>query len=268
MAKSDGRRFTPGQQAVAEALMEVIQRAMMGHGRETALAAKQLLVSNNPAAQSFLAMLPDDGPLPSLQHVEEQASKHLFKSLAKLAKQLEAARCQPLEVFTRSVQCTTHKTAMLSLAAKGRMYEKQQRMQQLDQTMARHKRRLTSEGPAMECLQALEQMGLSAALVALTLTFMQTYRLLRDKEYWDEPATAHRSDLDHLLPGRLQCWRLLVGSIQCTEALHLFKMQDAIDTWPQMLRTRSDIPDFAVVGQSSAGAVHFEAAHSCSLYIQ
>ncbi|CAL5223082.1 g5541 [Coccomyxa viridis] len=200
--KASSRRFTDPQQAVAAALMVVMKHAMED-GREAALAAKQTLVSNNPSTQPFLAMLPDDGPLPSVQHVEQQASEQLLDSLTKLAKQLDAALSQPLEVFSRSAQCTTHKTAMESLASKGRVYERQQRMHQLDQTMARHKRRLTSQGLVMECLQALEQMGVPGALVALTSTFMQTYRLLRDEEYWHEPATEHRADLDQLLPGVL-----------------------------------------------------------------
>ena len=105
---ASSRRFTPAQQAVTAALMVVMKRAMKD-GKEAALTAKQILISNNPATSALLKMLPDDGLLPTMQQVEQKASKQLRESLAKLAKLCESAGCKPLEVFTRSAQCTAHK---------------------------------------------------------------------------------------------------------------------------------------------------------------
>ena len=112
------RRFTPAQQAVAAALMVVMKRANKD-GREASCAAKMTLLSINLATRLMLRALPDYGPLPRMQHVEQEASDQLLESLDKLAEQCAAARCQPLEVFRRSVQCATHRTALESIAAKG-----------------------------------------------------------------------------------------------------------------------------------------------------
>ena len=161
---------------MAAALMVVIRRAMKD-GRDAAIAAKQSLLSNNPATQPFLMMLPDDGPLPKMKHLEQQASEQLLRSLTTLTNQCDAAHCHALEVFTRSVHCTTHKAAMESLAIKGRIYQRQQQMEQLDETLARRKRRLTTAPPVLECLKALQELGVPAHVAALTVTFMQTYRL-------------------------------------------------------------------------------------------
>ncbi|CAL5223081.1 g5540 [Coccomyxa viridis] len=197
------KHFTPAQQAVAAALMVVMKRAM-NEGREAAMTAKQALISNNPATQPFLMMLPDDGPLPTMQHVKQESSDELCDGLINLAKQCAAAHCQPLEVFTRSVQCTTHKTAMKSLASKGRMYHRQQQLHQLDNILAQYKRQLSNVESISECLYGvIIEQGVPESIAILTASFLQTYRLLRDTKYWYQPATEHRADLDHLLPGAL-----------------------------------------------------------------
>ena len=121
---ASSRRFSLDQQAVAAALMVVLKRAMKD-SKEAAIAAKQTLAANNPATSTLLKMLPDEGPLPTMQQVERKASKQLRESLAKLAKQCEAASCKPLEVFSRSVQCTTHKTGAPRIV-KGRVTSRQQ----------------------------------------------------------------------------------------------------------------------------------------------
>ena len=185
--------------------MVVLKRAMKG-GKKAALAAKQKLISNNPDTQPLLEMLPVDGPLPTMQRVKQQASERLLDSLTKLAEQCSAAQCQPLEVFTRSVQCTTHKSARESLAVKGRIYQRQQRLHQLDRALARLERELPTGSSIMHHHVGLRQQGVPPYVASLTANFLQYYGMLR--AHCNQPATEHRSDLDHLLPGRLCCsWK-------------------------------------------------------------
>ncbi|CAL5223079.1 g5538 [Coccomyxa viridis] len=260
--------FTPAQQAVAAALMVVMMRAQK-EGREAALAAKQTLVSNNPATQPFLDMLPDDGPLPTMQHVKQEASDQLLHSLTKLAKQCSAAHCQPLEVFTRSVLCTTHQIARESLATKGRYHQRQRQLQQLDKKLAQFKSFLTRDGPLMECLRGLEELGVPGHVATLTMSFLQIYRLLRDKKYWKQPATEHRSDLDHLLPGALDVLVENTGA-DFSRANVLIKLVPSITAALQAYQARA-----AQCGQSFEHMVWLEAAvqgwplaihaHACDL---
>ena len=81
------------------------------------------------------------------------------------------------------------------------MYDRQQQMQQLDQTLARLNRRLTAFAPVMECMQGLQALGVSGHVPSLAMYFLQFYTMLRDRRKWIQPATQHRADLDHLLPG-------------------------------------------------------------------
>ncbi|CAL5223111.1 g5573 [Coccomyxa viridis] len=104
------RRFTPAQQAVAAALMVVLKRAMKD-GKEAALVVKHALKSNNIETRLLLDLLPNNGPLPTLQQIEQKMSLPRLLSLSNLAEQCKAANLKPLEVFTRSVQCTARRNA-------------------------------------------------------------------------------------------------------------------------------------------------------------
>lgn len=197
---ASSRPFTQAQQAVAAALMVVLKRAM-NNGREAAIAAKQILISNNPATRPFLMMLPDDGKFPTLKYVEQRAPARLLESLSLLADQCDLAGCQPLEVFTRSVQCTTHKAARESVAAKDVMHEK---MQQLGMNLQQLKPKLHQPSWAAETVSSLTAFGLPDTLAVLIVVFLTTFRLLQSNDYVPAtPPLQHhpRTDLDHLLPG-------------------------------------------------------------------
>jgi len=103
--------FTPKQQKVAAALMAVLKRAG-NEGIESVLAAKNVLSGNNKATESFLALVPDKGEFPTLSAIEQSAPSAVLQSLALLAGQCALASCQPLEVFTRSMQCNTQVKAV------------------------------------------------------------------------------------------------------------------------------------------------------------
>ena len=70
---TSSRRFTPAQQAVAEALLAVMKRPMRA-GRQAMCAARLILVTNNIDTCPLLEMLPDQGPLPTVQQLEQRAS--------------------------------------------------------------------------------------------------------------------------------------------------------------------------------------------------
>ncbi|CAL5218565.1 g256 [Coccomyxa viridis] len=122
-------RFTPAQQAVAAALMVVIKRAME-NGKEAAMAAKMTLADKNPTTSLFLAMLLENGPLPTLKQIEQRASDELLESLTKLASQCAAAQCQPLEVFPRSMQCRARTPIANCIAVERDVYERQEEDEQ------------------------------------------------------------------------------------------------------------------------------------------
>ena len=197
------RRFTPDQQAVAAALMVVLKRVMKDGGSGAAFAAKVTLISNNQATEPFLAMLPDEEPLPTLKHVEQQASAQLLESLSALADQCKAAKCQPLEVFTRSMLCLTHWMATESIAAKGRVYERQQRFQAMSGYLRELHGPLQSPAAARETeFRTPQEMGPRKLLADLAYAFLKVFTYLQ--RYDCQPNTVHRADLDHMLPGRPQ----------------------------------------------------------------
>ena len=160
--------------------MVVLKRAMC-IGKGATFTVKKNLVSNNPATQPFLSMLPDDGELPTMKQLEQKASVHTLESLTKLAEQCEDAHCQPLEVFTRSKQCYARRKLVGSvrLLVKGR---------QPDAIL-----------PPSMCQKpehAQEKPGFMQKVENLVVTCMK-FMILRSKE-----STA-ALDLHHMLPGNL-----------------------------------------------------------------
>ena len=187
---ASSRCFTPAQQAVAAALMVVMRRAM-GDGEEAAIAARLTLVTNNPATHPLLQMLPTNGQVPTMKQIERRASVQTLQSLSKLAKQCAGARCQPLEVFTRSVQCTTRKAVTERIVAQEGVRERQQRKHLQRASLALSWRQQTE--------QALQELGAQQSMAALILTFLNVYgRLLSDN---NQAAVLAESDLDRMLPG-------------------------------------------------------------------
>ena len=188
-ADSD-RRFTSAQQAVAAALMVVMKRAIRG-GREAAAEAKLTLVCNNLATRPMLDLLPEEGLLPTVKHLEQRASDQLLQGLTKLANQCKAARCQPLEVFTRSLQCTAHRAAANS-SNHGRC-QSQEREEQ---------RMMLTPSLCQAIVQAVQQLGMQQSVAALMLAFLQVLQSChgdKDQDMLAEPC------INHMLPGKVHC---------------------------------------------------------------
>ena len=119
-----------------------------------------------------------------------------------MARQCEAAHCQPLEVFTRSAPCTTHKAAMESIATRGSIYHRQQRIRRLSKTLTRPKGQMEWPETVKRPLQALEDLGVELNMAFLAVTFLCVFYILQIEPCL--PVMLHRSDLEHVLPGGLQ----------------------------------------------------------------
>ena len=186
---ADSRRFTPAQQAVAAALMVVMKRATKDC---RAHHAKLTLEYNNPATSPFLKMLPSTGDLPTMKQLEQKASDQLLKSLTKLAEQCAAAQCQPLEVFTRSMQCTAR------LAARERGFDHRGAF---DWELWKRQQRMPmppSLSQKLHLVAEMQQKGVEQSLADLAATYFQLVNV-----YNDDTSSAPRiaSDLNHMLPG-------------------------------------------------------------------
>ncbi len=131
----------PHEQKVIAALLVVVGRAMKDGG-DAVLFRKQVLISNMPPTSLFLLLLPDKGQLPSLKQLEGpvKGSPPLRKWLSLVAELCAAAKCQPLELFTRSAACTAHPLAATMRRFSNREFAaRQQRLQAI----------MTCLGPAM-----------------------------------------------------------------------------------------------------------------------
>ena len=202
---ASSRRFSPAQQAVAAALMVVLKRAMQD-GREAAIAAKLTLAANNPATSTLLKLLPDDGPLPTMQQVEQKASKRLRESLTKLAKQCESAGCKPLEVFTRSAQCTRSKEGP-QRTVKGTMTSGQQYTPS---------NRLQLDSVFQGSVQFLQQLGVQESVARFILTLMRFVAMQQSPANRTTELPVAESDPNHMLPGELQ---LTASRAQCIRSM-------------------------------------------------
>ena len=130
-------------------------------------------------------LLQQDSPL-TMALVERWASADLHENLITLAKQCAAAGCQPLEVFTRSVQCTTRERGVPAIII--------QRNSQ-GQSITRE------AGWCQETVQVLQQLGAQRSVADLIVAYLQVLTLPRD--YNDMSALRTEFVLDHMLPGKL-----------------------------------------------------------------
>lgn len=198
---ADSGRFTPAQQSVAAALLVVMKRAMRG-GREAASTARQTLVANNAQTHFLLALIPDSRDCPSIRTIEQSAPSMLLDSLSLLAKQCASAGCQPLEVFTRSLDCKVHLAARL-----GNRKEAEDRRGRMRELCAALNAVIDTDAWKLEAVKALSELGVSHPVLLLTVHFLAHFRLLQElddeeaQEGIDKAAGSHTTFLEHLLPG-------------------------------------------------------------------
>ena len=128
------RPFRPHEQKVATALLAVLKEALK-ECRASFISAKEALICNQPPTSSLLRLMPDEGKLPSLRQLEGSASVAARDWLGFVSEQCAAAECQPLELFTRSVQCTMHLSALRSNQAGTAFAARLQRLQAIERSL-------------------------------------------------------------------------------------------------------------------------------------
>ena len=194
-------QFTPAQQGVIDGLVKALVKAATDSGSDVVHDARRVLVSNNPLTRCYLDLLQDDANLLSLEALERTESPKPSEALTLLAEQCAAAGCQPLEVFTRSLQCRTHLTALSRPAGQAEpQYLSQKQMRQISAMM-----------DARQMLDALPQLGVRPGLDSLLINLLY---LLAAMQLFAEPGAladgCHpsvgccMSHIEHLFPGRRQ----------------------------------------------------------------
>ena len=186
------------------ALIAVLEKAVRDGVQET-VAVKKNLISNNPATCPLLMMLPDKGTMPSMRHVERTAPCRVLDSLSLLAQQCAAAGCQPLEVFERSLECTSHRAALESKANGGIMAQRQQQIEELAPRYETALKRFANGSScpdvtfARAAVAALAQQEVSHKLQDVITNFFTTFWGLCESN--DHPGWQLTAELDHMLPG-------------------------------------------------------------------
>ena len=150
-------------------------------------------------------MLPVRAPLLTMEHIQREASDQVLESLTTLAAECAEAGCRPLEVFTRSAECSARCDAVKATAHQlaGPKRASQQKRVRYTKTDSRYRRQ--SE-------RALQELGAQQSMAALIMTFLHVFSHLVNKH--DERHTRMLcSDMDQMLPGMLPC------SVQHMEAV-------------------------------------------------
>ena len=101
---ASGRPLTQQQHAVLAALMVVMKRARL-EGPEAARLAGERLFCNNRYAVVVLQFLSNERELPGMKDIERMLTTAHQEMLDIIARQCTAAGFQPLQVFSKSVQC-------------------------------------------------------------------------------------------------------------------------------------------------------------------
>lgn len=210
-AAASSMRFTPEQQSVAAALMVVMKRAMKDREGQ-ARPAKETLIRNNRNTQYFLDLIPSEGGPPSLRAIEQSAPPDVFKTLSVLAQECAAAGCQPLDVFTRSLQCTPEKGSSCRTASKAEAAAGQGALDELWDLLHERREIFGRESSLEETTRALtlQVADKSPRLAFLANVFPAMFTLAHEADCKSQksgvpahPARSFVSDLHHLLPGRV-----------------------------------------------------------------
>ena len=201
----------PNELRVAAALLVVMKRAQKD-GREGMRLMKEILFTNNPITSIFTELMPDDGKLPSMKQLARSATEDLQKALYLLAEQCAETGCKPLDVFTRSAECTTHCTA-LHITDSTVMAARQRRLQALEASLA-----ISSAAEARDSelhrklsrvVDPLSQHGASRKTCALIVFILREAVLLHNADQAGEEKdplmagsiSSFTTCLDHMLPG-------------------------------------------------------------------
>ena len=221
-----GEPLTAQQHAVVAALMVVMKRAML-EGHEAVSAAKMRLLNNDWHTLVILQFIDDGEELPSIKDIEQRLRRSDQTMVDMLALQCTAAGFQPLQVFTRSVQCGAKAACR---AAHNRVPAGHQQVAELDGVFEKYSFPATW---GKDNVDPMVQQGVHesmATLIMLLLLLLTELckRCFRPSDDWQTGAGEYAA-LDHLFPGSflhdhvkacgLSCWHRL--SNDATHTVHL-----------------------------------------------
>ena len=207
--------LNPAERKVAAALLVMLMRASK-KGTDSLNAMKYTLVSNSPPISLFMELLPDEGRLPSLKQLEASVSPELRDWLGFISALCAAAESQPLELFARSAECSTHLAAIHNFECT-KSAVRQKRLQAIKTFLANSNPAQSGQSShepfnmLHERCAALAKHGVSGKMLLVMTTILNEILLLLDADKRQLAAgplmAGSRSSfticVDHMLPGEL-----------------------------------------------------------------
>ena len=200
---ASGKPLTQQQHAVLAALMVVMKRAMLEG--DSGL-ARERLFCNNWYIVVVLQFLSSEGELPSMKDIERMLTIADREMLNIIARQCSAAGFQPLQVFTKSVQCgvmaaydEAHKRGEAAVLAR------HQQVAELDRLFAMHKFPHTyAETTVILLMRQGVPKRLAMLIMLLPLLLVELCKRCFRPSDELKGSGLHYPVLDHLFPGSCQ----------------------------------------------------------------
>ena len=203
---ASGEPLTLQQQAVVAALMVVMKRAKL-EGHEAFASARERLLCNDWHTQAVLQYVRAGQELHSISNMEQMLQIRDQEDrdvLDALATQYSAAGLQPLQVFTRSVQCGVM-PACRAAESRGEaaVLARHQQVAELHRQLDKH--RLTATWMRSN-VDLLVRQGVDEIMAELIMLALVLLAELCKRSSW--PSDIRRNGhtdyiaLDHLLPGK------------------------------------------------------------------
>ena len=181
--------------------MVVMKRAML-EGHEAFAIARERLLYNNWHTQAVLLDIREGRELPSISDIEQMLQTGVQEDrsvLNALAMQFTAAGFQPLQVFSRSVQCGVMR-ACRSAHCRGEaaVLVRHQQVAELHRLLDKH--RLTATWMRSN-VDLLVRQGVDEIMAELIMLVLVLLAELRKQCSWNCGGMDYVA-LDHLLPGK------------------------------------------------------------------
>ena len=197
-----GEPLTPQQHAVVAALFRVMKRAML-LGHEAFRTARERLWRNNPHTLVVLRFINNYKELPNIRDIEHVLRRDDQDLLDLLARNCTAAGFQPLQVFTRSMQCGVMAACTATFGMRGtELPARHQQVAELDRVFAKHSFTVTWVRTTVNLLARQGILELHAELVMLVLLLLVELCKWSFRPPDCQPGEGFGyAALDHLLPG-------------------------------------------------------------------
>ena len=195
--------LTPQQHAVVAALMVVVKRAML-QGHEFSISAQGRLWCNNRHTLVVQQFLSNEQELRNMKDIERLLQEDDRDLVDLLARQCTAAGFQPLQVFTRSLQCGSI-AACRAAHSRGEAaaLARHQQMAELHRVFAQHTYTATwlRNNVSLLVQQGVPERMAELIMLELVLLAELCKRCFWSSDTWQE-GTVDYAALEHLMPGK------------------------------------------------------------------